>query len=372
MITSSDTQNLYLDFRLDEQTHAALAEWDGVLAEEPPLPSMRWHLRLEAYMRHAAIGASTRIEGNPLTLAQTDALLEGETVTASPVSRQEVQNYARALDVGSTLAQDPGFTWTETTVRLINAEVMRDLPDDTQGHYRLEPIGVGSLYTAPEHQIVPDLMRRWTAWLQSSTDHDLVRVALLHLNLVAIHPWVNGNGRSARILSSMDLMRGIRAPELVSIEPVLAERQDDYFRMIREALGPRYAPDRHSVSEWVAWYVGLHTSRLGEGQRLWSALTNDIGTIISALQRRGEPMSWGPVLSTAAVVPITTRDVMSVTDGREAAARGILRRMAEAGWLTRQGRTRGVHYVATDQVVRLNLGAPRLIRQYVRSGTLGL
>lgn len=83
-------------------------------------------------------------------------------------------------------------------------------------------------------------MRCFVAWLQVSDWHPLVRTALLHLNLVAIHPWMNGNGRTARILSSLELMRHVRAPELISIEPAILRRHEEYFRLIREALGPTY------------------------------------------------------------------------------------------------------------------------------------
>lgn len=373
MITSAQAANLYLDHRLDESIQEALVEWSRVIAEEPPLPPVRWHMRIDSFLRHAAIGASTRIEGNPLSLGETDALLQGEPVDASPVDRQEVVNYGRALAFGTTLAQDPQFEWAELIVRSINAEVMRDLPDDTHGRYRNEPIAVGTFYAGPDAHTVAGLMAAWADWLRTSTDlHPLVRVALLHLNLVAIHPWVNGNGRTARILSSMELMRHTRAPELVSIDAALAQDQNEYFRRIREAVGPTYAPDRHSVSEWVGWYVRLHTERLEEGRRLNEAGTHDIGTIVSALQRRNEPLAWGPVIHVAALeLPVRTSEVMEMTETSSVVSRTILRRMAVAGWLEPHGRTRGMFYTGTDLIRSLNLRGPELIHRYIRAETLG-
>lgn len=373
MITSSQAANLYLDYGLVGGTLAALAEWSRVIAEEPPLPPVRWHLRIEGFLRHAAIGASTRIEGNRLSLGEADALLQGRSVEGSLVEQQEIVNYGRALAFGTTLAQDPSFEWSELIVRAINAEVLRDLPDDIHGRYRDGAVAVGAAYVGPPASAVPQLMGIWADWLRGSDDHPLVRVALLHLNLVAIHPWFNGNGRTARILSSMELMRHVRAPELVSIEAALAHDQDSYFRRIREAVGPSYTPDRHSATEWVAWYVGLHTERLEEGRRLNEAATHDIGTIVNALQRRHEPLTWGPVIHSAALgLAIRTPDVMEITGSSPVVARGILNRMAAAGWLEPRGRTRGMHYLGTDLIRSLNLRAPELIRRFVRADTLGL
>ncbi len=72
-------------------------------------------------------------------------------------------------------------------------------------------------------------------WLRRSTDMStLIRVALLHLNLVAIHPFNDGNGRTARLLASMALMeRGIEATELISIEAYLRRHRDEYISMLQ-------------------------------------------------------------------------------------------------------------------------------------------
>ncbi len=374
MIMPTDAQNIYLDFRLDADTEASLEAWDRAVADDAAAPPIRWHLRVDRFIRHAAIGASNRIEGNPLTLSEADAVLEGDQVAGPEVFRSEIVNYGRALDFGTTLAQDPGFGWSEAVIRTVNAHVMRDLPDDPHGAYRTEAVGVGSVYTAPDAPVVPGLMHRFVGWLTESGGlHVLVRVALLHLNLVAIHPWMNGNGRTARILSSMELVRHVRAPELVSIEAVLAERQDEYFRMIREALGPGFAPERHSVSEWVRWYVGLLTDRIEEGRRLREALTYDVGIIVSALTRRNEPLQWGPIIQMAAFDrAVTTRDVSSVTTASADVARNMLRRMANAGWLHPRGRTRGMHFVGTERIRSLGLRSPQVVQAFVRAQTLGL
>lgn len=364
--------NLYLDHALTAEAQEGLEAWSRALEEEPPLPPVRWHLRRDTYLRHAAIGASIRIEGNSLSNQQTDALLQGEPVHASLVHRLEARNYDVALGLAANFAQDSAFQWQELVFRLINGAVMRDLADDSQGRYRDGPVGVGNVYQAPDYRAVPDLMGALVEWLRTPDVHPLVRTALLHLNLVAIHPWFNGNGRSARILSQLELMRIVRAPELISIEPELEAQQATYFEHIRDALGPTYAPDRHSTSEWVNWYVGLHTARLEEGQRLNQATILDTMTVMRALELRGEPLDWGPIIHIAAFGPFVTRSIREAYNNSPSAARALAARLVEAGWIVPRGVTKGRHYVGTDRVRVLQLGGPELMARWARQQSLGL
>lgn len=367
MDSLASRHNLYLAYRLSPETDAQLAEWSRVVAEEPPLPPMSWHLRRDTYLRHAAIGASIRIEGNTLSNDETDALLRGEPVHASITQRLEARNYDAALGLAANLANDPAFEWSEMVFRLVNARVMRDLEDDRQGRYRDGAVGVGTVYTAPDSRLVPSLMADLVSWLRTPGVHPLVRTALLHLNLVAIHPWFNGNGRSARILSQLELMRVVRAPELISIEPDLEAQQETYFERIRDALGPTYTPDRHSATEWIEWYVGLHAARLEEGQRLNDATMHDIVTVLGALERRGEPPEWGPVVHLAAFGPFTTSSIREAYGNSPAAARALAARLVDAGWISPRGVTRGRHYVGTERVRALQLRGPELLARWARA-----
>ena len=96
---------------------------------------------------------------------------------------------------------------------------------------------IGEAYGGNASQ-VPHLMRTLSDWLESSSDHPLVRAALLHLNVLAIHPWIDGNGRNSRVLPTLELLRaGVRAPELGNIEPYLASNRAEYIAQLRAAHG---------------------------------------------------------------------------------------------------------------------------------------
>ncbi len=96
-----------------------------------------------------------------------------------------------------------------------------------------------------------------------------IRSALLHLNIIAIHPFNDGNGRTARILAAMELVRdGIRSPELISVEAYLRRNRDEYIDALRITLGPTYDPDNRPVTAWLDYYTRITLDRLEARNRL--------------------------------------------------------------------------------------------------------
>ena len=364
---------LHLEYGISDEMRRHLAEWDVAMrGEEPPHP-IRWRLVLGHYFRAATVAASTEIEGNPLTAHQVDALLQGEAVNASVQARREVLNYNNGLSTATSLALSPGFEWSQAILRMLNHQVMRDDAADRQGRYREEAVVVGGgVYHPPHHSTVPGLMQALETWLRTSQDHPLVRVALLHLNLVAIHPWLDGNGRTARIASSLELMRtGVSSPEILSVEAYLREHEEEYYACLRETLGPRYQPDRHAASCWIEYYVRISSERLSFAERMNGAWPQDLGTIADAMAM-DHPRQWGTVAMMAAVAPIRTSLVAEIIERTAPTARSILAAMTAEGWLVRHGIKRGTHYVAGPRLLALRLRAPEIVRSHYEGGTLGL
>ena len=374
LVNPLDYPLLHLGYLLSEEGTRDLRLWDEAVRAEPPFQPIRWHMALARYLRSATVTASTRIEGNPMSLTQVDALLQGERVDAPAIAQLENVNYNNALDLATTFALTPDFEWSETIIRALNHTIMRNLPDDRQGRYREEPVSVAGFYSAPEHPTVSRLMHNLIAWLRDSEDeHPLIRAALLHLNMVAIHPFLDGNGRTARIVCSLEMMRSrVGAPELISVEPYLAEHRDEYFKRLAATLGPSYQPDRHDATPWVQYYVRLSAGRLELEARLREALPLDVGSINQGLEQAGEPLSWGWLIHWASVTPIRTRQVAGALHRSMPNARALLGAMNGAGWLRREGRTRGAVYHPGERLLALDLRTPVIVERYVHGDTLGL
>jgi hypothetical protein len=226
-------------------------------------------------------------------------------------------------------------------------------------------VHIGEAYEGPSASRVHELMAMLIDWLGSSTDHPLVRAALLHLNVLAIHPWFDGNGRTSRVASTLELLRaGVRAPELVNVEPYLAGHRDEYIANLQAAHGPTYRPEEHSATEWIAYMVRISTDRLAIDVRLGDALEHDYGVLTAELERSGEPLEWMSTLWIAAAVPIRTRSVADAFGRSMPWARARLAQIVTAGWLVQLGRTRAASYVASDRLDAMDLWLPDLIRRY--------
>lgn len=365
--------SLHLFYALTPTSLQRLNQWDGAIQAEPRLQPMRWHVYLERFLRSATVRASTQIEGNPLTLSQVDALLRGDAVDAPRVAQLEVTNYNHALELATSFALTPTFSWGESVIRVLNHQILRDLPDDRQGRYREEPVNVGGLFYPPEHEHVQGLMTALVDWLRESNDHPLVRVALLHLNIAAIHPFLDGNGRTARIASSLEMMScGIGASELISVEPYLAEHREEYFAMLRETLGEAYNPDQHVATPWVNYSIGVYVERLGFDVRMREVWPYDLGSVTDAVVNGGFPADWASLLLISAISPLRTRWVAQVMNRSMPTARNMLNAMMAAGWVTRSGRTRAASYSPGPRMEAIHLRAPDIVDRYVRGLTLGL
>jgi Fic family protein len=357
--------SLHLVHTIGPDTAERLRWWDAALALAPQEHLGPWHIELYRHLRSATVGASTRIEGNPLSIAEVDAVIRGESVDASAHARQEVANYNQALTLATSFALAPDFAWSHMVFVAINGQILHGLPEDRQGRYRDGPVYIGEAHEGPHASQVPDLMRRLIDWLGFSSDHPLVRAALLHLNVLAIHPWFDGNGRSSRLLSTLELLRaGVRAPELVNVEPYLASNRGEYIAELQAAHGPTYRPDEHSATQWVAYIVRVSTDRLSIDVLLRDALERDYARLLAALERRSEPLAWISTLWIAAAVPIRTRDLARAYQRSMPWARARLAQMVQEGWLRQIGRTRAAAYVASDRLTGLSLRMPELLRRY--------
>lgn len=187
----------------------------AVIAHTPLSPVAEAELRHRARIRSTHY--STRIEGNRLTLAETEQVIAGAPQRFQGRERdvREVQHYWNALlRVEEWAAQQKPFT--EELIRRLHALVekgSRAKPTpyrDGQNVIR-EAASGAIIYLPPEAQDVPELMRALVAWVQQAERENLptpLIAALVHYPFVTIHPYYDGNGRTARLLATFILQRG--------------------------------------------------------------------------------------------------------------------------------------------------------------------
>ncbi|MDR0659169.1 MAG: Fic family protein [Mediterranea sp.] len=154
---------------------------------------------------------SNKIEGNTLTLQET-ALVINEGVTISGKSMREhleVINHAQAVEFIKEIVSND-IDITERTIKEIHALVLHGINKEQAGHYRNVPVMiVGSQHTPPQSYLIEPQMERFIIdykAMETSGVHPILIAAYLHDELVRIHPFIDGNGRTSRLLMNLYLL----------------------------------------------------------------------------------------------------------------------------------------------------------------------
>jgi len=150
---------------------------------------------------------SNAIEGNTLTLKETKVVLEGITIGGKPMREHfEAINHKEAIDYVEDIVHQQE-SLSECFIRDIHQLVLKNIDDDHAGRYRTENIVIsGAEHTPPDYLHAPEQMRELLNCHHSFSGHPIERAARLHSDFVKIHPFVDGNGRTARLLMNLDLM----------------------------------------------------------------------------------------------------------------------------------------------------------------------
>ncbi|MFQ5340348.1 MAG: Fic family protein [Anaerolineae bacterium] len=162
---------------------------------------------------------SNAIEGNTLTLKETRLVLETGLTIAGKSLREhfEVLNHKEAIDFVEDLARK-GEPITAHTVRQIHALVLAKIDDAEAGQYRKLPVRIGGAnHRPPEPWDVPHLMQGFAEWLATDARllHPVQRASEAHHRLVYIHPFIDGNGRTARLVMNLLLMQDGYPPTVI-------------------------------------------------------------------------------------------------------------------------------------------------------------
>ena len=174
------------------------------------------------YYRVSLTYTSNAIEGNTLTESETKVILEdGLTVGGHPLREiLEVAGHGLAYDFMWSLIA--GTTISEAEIKELHSLFYQKIDSDQAGVYRTcDVIITGSAYEVPHWQNVPEEMERLAVWIKTERDrfHPVVFAAELHWRFVYIHPFIDGNGRTARLLMNLALLQ--KGYEIVTIPPVV-------------------------------------------------------------------------------------------------------------------------------------------------------
>jgi excisionase family DNA binding protein len=150
---------------------------------------------------------SNAIEGNTLTLRETALVLEGVTIDKKPLKDHlEAVGHRDAFLYMEQLVTDK-VAISEKVVKDVHSLVLMDRPDD-KGVYRRIPVTImGAYHEPPQPYLVPVQMEQLVAVQKDMRRHSIENAALFHLDFEGIHPFIDGNGRTGRLLLNLMLMQ---------------------------------------------------------------------------------------------------------------------------------------------------------------------
>jgi Fic family protein len=329
----------------------------------------RWVGSVRRLLAAVANQGSNSIEGYNISTEDAIAAIQGavEPMDSRWQDWQANLGYRRAMTYVLQLAQDQSFEYSTALLRSLHFMMVEYDLDASPGLWRPGPIWVQNertkaiVYEGPDNAYVPTLAEDLVDNLNKVDGQAIVRAAMAHLNLVLIHPFRDGNGRMARCLQSLVLVRdGHLAREFCSIEEFLgvpANQQRYYDELHKVARGHwtpendarswiRFCLEAHYIqaisvlrrvreSEWIWEQLDQLVERLGLHPRMSDALFDaSLGLRIRNSAYRASLESWGQEISAQT----------ATTD---------LRAMVKAGLLEQVGAKRGAHYVASDELMAI-------------------
>lgn len=242
-----------------------IAEIKAIVERSRVLPLNEAQLRRQAILRMAH--TSTSIEGNPLAEFEVGKVLEGKKVRASKKDITEVENYYQALKkLDEMVKSKHDINLNEILVLhkiVINGLVEKDKvgsfrPSDV---YVIDDLGGGKemvRFKAPDAKVVTKMIKELLEWLKKAKNgevHPIIKAGILHLQFVTIHPFTDGNGRVARLLTQLQLYDdGWDFRKILVLEDYYNQDRMSYYNAENRAQGKNYREDMDFTS-WLEYFT---------------------------------------------------------------------------------------------------------------------
>ncbi len=321
-----------------------------LVLNSPFIPKWEASLRREAIIRSAH--SSTAIEGNRLSLEQVSDLAQGREIMATLKDKLEVLNYLKVLQSIDNLTD--GKKIIEKDILRIHKMVTKDTlekPSDC-GVYRNRYVIVGNrltgevIFRPPSNEDVPKLMTALIKWLNSSEAKALdpvIEAGIAHYEFVRIHPFIDGNGRTARALATLILyLRGFDAKQFFCLDDYYDQDRPAYYRILQAVN-----QNTLDITNWLEYFVEgvkvsiaavkervvrLSSERLRKAEEGQIALTERQMKLVEFINQNGR---------------ITNRDVRDMFKISDEAVRKEIAKLTKLGVLRGKGKGRAVYYVLT-------------------------
>ena len=217
---------------------------------------------------------SNNIEGNTLTLLETRMVLEeGITVKGKSLREHfEVVNHQEAIEYVEFLAK-PGYKITEKDILEIHSLVLNKIEKDFAGRLRTAGVRItGANFIPPNAYKVPELLTELLDWTsEDNIAHFIAKVCVFHHRFVWIHPFFDGNGRTARLLTNLLLMKEGFPPAII-----LSADRKRYYEALNLANEGNYSKLMYLIAQALDRSLTIYLSNLDDTAGDFDSISNII------------------------------------------------------------------------------------------------
>lgn len=332
---------------------AEIAEIKAAVERSRVLPLNEAQLRRQAILRMAH--TSTSIEGNKLAEFEVGKVLEGKNVRAPQKDILEVENYYQALKMLEELAKSKSKVTLGEILKLHHKVINGLTEKEKTGKFRhsdvyvLDDLGDGRemlRFKAPSASQVKKLINDLLIWLKESKKHDIhpiIRAGILHLQFVSIHPFTDGNGRVARLLTQLQLYRdGWDFRKILVLEDYYNRDRMSYYNAENRAQGKNYSSDM----DFTMWLEYFTTGFLVEARKVLEQIQSigfgKASTKSEQIFLDRDEIQIMDFLSTTG--QITSLDVVDILKVAKRTAQLKLKTLSDKGLLKLNGKGPGSYY----------------------------
>ena len=326
-----------------------------VIENAPLVPSFEKQFQSDAVVRTVHHG--THIEGNDLTFMQTKKVLEGESVVARARDIQEVINYRNVVELLDELAFKRGGFDSQDLKDIQRESVNKIVPEDKIGEFRKSQVIIKNEETGevilrpPKFVEVTHLINDFIGWLNGAEVkeiHPIILAGIAHYILVSIHPFVEGNGRTARAFATLILIkRNYDIKKFFALEERFDEDPASYYEAFTEVdkQSPNIA--ERDITAWLEYFTGVVAIELVKIKEKVKKLSMDsrlkvrIGKQVALSERQMRLVEY--VSDRGSVAMRELRDVLKMVS--EDTILRDLRDLMEKGIIKKEGSTKAARYV---------------------------
>lgn len=220
----------------------------------------KWDVALRRDAVIKGTHASTAIEGNPLTLSEVELLSKGRKVFALEKEKREVFNYINVLEHINKYIDKNKIT--ERSILKLHRDLIKGTLDNykLEGKYRNIQVFVGNKFTGeiyftpPSVDNIPKMMKDLIKWINDMETNKLnppVTAGIIHYQIVNIHPFIDGNGRTARALATLILvLKGFNINKYFTLDDYYNGDKKAYYNALRLA-----DISTNDLSGWIEYFL---------------------------------------------------------------------------------------------------------------------